>query len=976
MYAVDVTPLRAAPPLQVQPSTAERNASPVFSDEEASPQLPNSTTASESMSVSAIKAAAPLHARTTFARTNLTTLPRAPTAQAHRDGPSAVSPLQPTAIATPSRPAPSPVRSLLDFYLGTSPSPRHSVDDGQTHSPTASPRGRRSREEQQHPSPSDPAASHSSASASSETSHRSPVPTRSYLDEFLAADTDDAYALHGAAVVHYPAGSVNDFGSKQPVTPGRLRVVGVAMDNSPVLPQMWEETSSSSSFVSSVSASSAVKTAASDDEGSRCAAVEAAEDIHPDQKPVNRPAVGSAESSRPLPRPTLVEGALHTSVSETFVPPQAVPMQAKTEGESPNVGEQPTVERELLFPATQKEKHDLTSQPRQATAVLSSSFSPWKLRSTSPEASPPSSGAAGQSSVVHGSGVTATPNSAQPLLVPPSPAAPYARAASLETANSHGRTVSVPFQTFTALSSLRRRQNTQTDTGEARESLLRARQDFSARRPQWAFPAEATPASAQPMLPERSEVFSKHATQEIADVQNRRRRSADVNPSTQRSSQYAVVSPEVMHGDPATAAAPIVRRPRSVVARLYPSAMSHSAPAHSNSPTHSAGKTAQQQTHAEGPRWNASTKICDNVLTQSGEVADTREEKLQRSRSCGRADSAEERPGARPRLRSESAHPSPAPPPLHTRTSLLRLQATSARRAQEAAELEEELHPTFHPELAPNSMRICREKLRALTVEAAGEKSDDDTTQKPQRESTPAAPTLIAPDTIDNECNKKALLIDGSLSSRQGKQKLSPRGTPSDNVTTRVGDRLHAEAAQRRQRQERRKQAYECETEAQEQAARQERKTTLQHHQTTSTPVSSSVPAIHPAGEQRSQNQILKEPSCAANTQSPLVSRRTAEKENMGLQPILLPASLPCKSTAADAPVAGSPLPRVDLYSSTEADPIAEEAAGASVQRQRVEERLLAFAEERRRRLYRMRHHADTHDATTGQRLFRPFTGR
>ncbi|KPI83882.1 hypothetical protein ABL78_7080 [Leptomonas seymouri] len=998
MYAVDISPPRSAPPLQVEALTIEKNASPALSDEEKSPQQFTSAAVSESVSTSVGKAKAPLHSRTTFARTKLAATPRMPSTSTNLNQPSAASLPQPTESASPARAAPSPLHSILNFYLSASPSPRRPAEDLQSPHHAASSRGNRHREEQLPNSPPGTATSYSSLSAYSEVFHRSPALARTYLDEFLAADADDAELFNSNQTTHqhYSASSSSN---GQPRTPGRHRAVGVAMDNSPVVPEMWEETSSCSSFILSASNSSTLRTEEQDAESPSSITDVAAAPYQAHESENSPIIIEPAEGSTLVSRPAPVEAVLQASPPEVVASPHlvaaphpAVTMQDEKEQQQSGLVEKPMVERELLFPTMLKGERERALPTSPFTPRLTPSFSAWKRTLTSTETSPRNSGQCDARTVAHGSNVDSTLSAPHQLMAPPPPEAPYTRTPLPEDPDGHVGRLGAPLQTFTALSSLLRLQKIRAAAGEEGGYFVRARETSSAPASKRALSVEATSEAARPAALKRYEGCSNCSSPGATHLQSRRRPDHFYN-EAQQFHYYGFQQPDEMHVDPAAAVAPVVRPPRSVVYRLYPSPTSRKASAHKRLSARGAPKNAQlesqpTETHrkdAEGPRWNVSTRIKYNPLTESIETPDDQDDKLQRSRSRGQGEYVKERPRSSPPLRSGSAPRSPAPPPPHTRTSLLRLQAMTARKAEEAVKLEEELNPSFHPVLAPKSARICREKLREL-AEAAAAKDGDAGQQHCQMEDAAGAPTSAVRDTSSKRVNERAknplltssspsLARKRSCSSEKGK--LAPRDTPSATARSRVGNRLYQEAAERRERQAQLRQEYEREEDTHEFAERREPQRRFPHRQTESneqlsaTSLKAQVRLLH------SQTHLSQEQPMVSTFQSQIERPHIAEHgRRKDAQPLPHSALLPVKHSDIDGSIARNPLRRIDFYSFDGATASTAETTASSEQKRSVEERLLALEEDRRRRLDLMRYHADVHAAATSGRIFQRFSGR
>ncbi|KAL7708092.1 hypothetical protein N2W54_007032 [Lotmaria passim] len=967
MLFVNVTPSRAAPPLQVDVLTAEKNSSPAFSDDERSPQPPTSTTAAESTSPSTGKASLALKSHTNFARTYLAAVAQTTPPSAQNSGLCAAAPQHAVQNGeVPTRAAPSPVRSILDFYLGASPSPRRPAENDVLHSSQPVSPGTRSNIAEAHsntplcarlPSSSSSPTSTSPA-ASSKPFRRSPAPAHTYLDEFLAAEDDtDTYVDACEGRCGHEARPTPLFVERSPGIPrrGGRRMVGVALDNSPLVPEMWEETSSSSS--TPVSSEPTSPMASAEDAHREGLVLETNDSLQRKEGNLTDAQRDAEAREQPLHHAMRNEKRAHSLSTLSTVAPWPVanhPPTPKTKS--------PTVERELFVskqPACEEEQPTSSSQPQ---TLFLGAFASGK-----------------DSGVSHGiENDAASPSSLpQPLSAPPPrPTAMRAQAAPPAGPIEHTAMPSAPSQTFTALSALLQLQRDRVGTRTKFASSPPSPKALRLEPPWWAWHAKAaTTDSVQPV------VSGPHQTPAHISTFNgsgeQRSSSNGCGEETQRTLPLdSMMQPASVPFDSSCTTMPTsaVRRPRSVVARLYPL------------PPSAATKRSE---HADAtvdiraPRWNASTKIRYNPLSESLEPPEAHESQLRQrdhSASRGPANGVGKRSRIWSRLRSASApHVSTPPaPPLHTRTSLLRLQNMSARKAEEAARLEEELHPSFRPELAPNSARICRNKLRELTAVEADARANEgeNALRVSDAEATKVATSAEAQTARDkpNEKRVKRCNDSGRLARQRSVERRAPskeensvlcrRRPPSARSASKVGERLFAEAAERKARQVQRRLKHENEVQAQERATRQVRlgasqlpSTLSAHHRhAAATPVKNA------------DEEVLKSDAAAAER-----SRIKGTSVDVARSASHV---FPLSSSSSGA--VGAALARVDLYSGTDMCTRAGGVTGMPVQQQHesVEARLLALEEDRRRRLFLMRRYADTHDAATGHKLFKPFTGR
>jgi hypothetical protein len=948
MFAIDVTPRRAAPPLQVDAATAEKNPSPAFSSDERSPDLPTVTTASELTSAGSMLR-------------KVSTSRHTPLAHAPRSEPSNDT------LASQLNAASTPVRTILDFYLGTSPSPRHPPNDIENSTPSRHILREDAGKAGEMRSSPLAAATHSSPSTTAEEFHRSPAPGRTYLDEFLAAqDNEEANFFVSPSDSGKRTASENlssAASSASPGSSGQRRVPGVAMDNSPVVPEMWEETSSSSSSVSR--ASSAIT------EGMPKEAVEEGQDSLTSFAPSTAPPhTGHAATTLPL---------AEAAGLQTTSPPLPDPV-----GPATPLGSlsrlPPAVERTLLFPAMQPDRRAAgTANATKSPPFLTSSFAEWKTQPTSRQTSSHSEAAKNASAHVSSVDVPPTLGSPQPLLESPRSTAALRRLPQPSVEQRDSSSLKATPQAFSALSYLVRRQSVLKGESDTPSFASRSgRGSFEQTSQRWALSMEGHSTAVPPEPLRRTASCNPGMTVKLATVHplhgrdlGRQRMEAQVG------GYHLQLQPPTTRSNPSTtlAAASHKRRRRSVVSRLYPRPASPP----------SALTTGEHA--SELPRWNASTKILYNPLSESIQPppeVEKDERNLERSRSCTPADYVKGR-SSTPRMKSRCGSVQRSPPlapALQTRTSLLRLQAMSARKAREAAEREEELHPSFRPALAPHSVRICRKKSRELSAatappKEAGERESSHTAPQPPPPSATAANFALNTSghrrfsNLANSAKRSDSTERSSVARRpQSAQYRGPpggRSVSAHSVAT-VSNHLYADAAQRRQRQEQRRQERERETELQEEVERR---------------------SAFPSPRQKHVDCVLREPvmnrkptnrkEASAAVRASELERcyhSVAEEKKNAVHAPELPSPRNLQSDASGAFTEELALPRVDFYSAGETKVQADKPYNTAAQQQRVEDCLRAFEEDRQHRLYLLRRFADTRDATTGQKLFTPFTGR
>lgn len=454
---------------------------------------------------------------------------------------------------------------------------------------------------------------------------------------------------------------------------------------------------------------------------------------------------------------------------------------------------------------------------------------------------------------------------------------------------------------------------------------------------------------------------------------------------------------------------------RTLLARLYPFPSSSTRRgAGSGTVSHDkryASQMSERTADAPPPRWNASTKLHCDPLTGGIELAraNERHSSVRHGGQSGSSDDyVSERPVPSHGRRSRSA---PAQAPLHTRASLLRLEATQARKAADAALHEKVASPSFHPTVAPHSARICREKLRELknshgagVAAGAAAAAAAPRTQLEQASRTEnckseakawqgtsaqgivgdaevvADVSVSSSDEVDAETIAQVTSPSCPLvATLPARQLPLPQVAELWGASSIDGARVYADAAALRERRQ-----------ATQQRWLQERKPEEQPHmQMHPRRGASSSATRQPTEDLGCPKPPRPQVSAATDRISTsiqcnlLPSERTVGPEKMTAPGLDLQlGAAPVSVGAQHAPlIAGLPmaahtaLQRVDLYSTTPTGAL--ETRATSLERQhRVEDRLLKLETDRRRRLGMLRHLASMRDSLTDKPLFKPFTGR
>ncbi|CBZ37638.1 hypothetical protein, conserved [Leishmania donovani] len=1001
MLPLRATPVRKAPVIVLEEAnrahTIETAAS-TYSELEASPAPV--TWGSESTSASPSPASGASHhsfhpIRKTFARSV------APTTKAVKHSAQASTIASPPASGTQllsastressSPPAPpSPLCGIIDFYRGSSPSP---------HRPTQYAGGDPRESEQAElksaaGSRAGPESPSLSSSRASEMFCRRPAPARSYMEDLLAMTDEDGNGalpqVETAPAMRDSSGVGHDSTSPSP------RVIGLALDNSPVVPEMWEETSSSAP-TSSTGVSDGFEKAEESQLRHRSVSVAR---IHFSSASPNSPLPAQLTAS-PMKWRRSVKGSPPSQANASDVPQRSAAMIQEKHASSPmadtkaawsatmfatkaRVGlnrnsrsgdfvHREAVERVLRFPAdtTQEEvaRIDYVDNEKDGKGA--------KIASAASQAAPVvSDDVAG-----HCSGQSRVQRS--PYVAPP-----------LSSRRLSGFPASPP-------------------VGTERHVMIPscASSEASVRRGTWfdglggglvSAPRETRTDSASPSVHRFLGCSAPYFPM------NR----WNVAPPLLRRVEEEVAASEPHQPPNCSAKKPSVR---ALLARLYPfPSASARRGAGSGIVSHDkryASQMSQRTADAPPPRWNASTKIHCDPLTGGIELAcaSKRHSSVRHGGRSGSSDDyVSERPISSPRRRSRSA---PAQAPLHTRASLLRLEATKARKAADAALHEEVASPPFHPTVAPHSARICRDKLRELKsshvagvaagAAAAAPAPGTQLEQASRTEKSESAAKAWHGTSRQDIVGDAAVVADVSVSSSEevdavatarakgpscplvatlpARQPPLPQVAELWGASSIDGARMYADAAALRERRQ-----------ATQHRWLQERKPEEQPHmQMHPRRGASSCAARQPTEDLGCPKPPRPQVSAATDristsTQCDLLpSERTAGPEKMAAPGFDLQlGATPVSVGAEHAPLtAGLPmathtaLQRVDMYSTTPTDALKTRAT--SLERQhRVEDQLLELETGRRRRLGMLRHLASTRDSLTGELLFKPFTGR
>ncbi|KAK7200786.1 hypothetical protein NESM_000136900 [Novymonas esmeraldas] len=794
-----------------------------------------------------------------------------------------------------STPPPSSLRGIVDFYLGSSPPPRRPQDTVAT--ATAAARVTETGDGRERSGSLD-------SSEASELFRRSAAPDRAYIEDFLAMSDDDDDDADATPVEHPRSPSiradsrlrgVTDIGSVSPAP----HVVRVALNHSPVVPEMWDETSSSSAtstvsdgfdkgrdmpqqrhlsrFENSLRLSSA--SPHSPHPVTLTAAPARWRDGRAEVDYSNPSRAGRPLSTSPT---APLQHATNAKLSDA-APQLRHDTHHRHHRHWGNGDSERVVERVLLFPAD--------ASPEQESAAAASRASTEEPRvppNTTPSLSltlrdvvagdqdgqksawqeSNGSGGGGEQAVSAGSREPrheATPHTA-----------PVVHGASL----SWRATLLAP-------------PPTQTACGGALETLIQHRPG--------------------PHMPRHQRVCEAAAPQvEVG-------RSGSIVASRCDAAE--------VHRTAAKRASV-----RALLSRLHPPP-----------PTTSGDASALPGSHfasdARRPRWSLSAKVRYHPVTESIEQAPVDDE----SHRAEDTERRRHRSLSRDGRRSASATPKA---PLHTRTSLLRLEATKARQAQERLLLAEAESPSFCPTVAPRSARICREKQRELAATAAATVNTAATVVA----SAEARGSAV----VDFWDDAAEVVADVSVSSSDESAAAPVSAAPirrlpeSSTVTAKAMARAVASP-----RQERARQAA---------AWSHPRAHTKEVGSTSSGTLSSPTGGV--AVDAAVQCDLLP----AASDATAAHSRSPATPAPAGDVALSTP-------TAATARQATPQQQRVDLYDS-EPDIAPDVRVVASARQLRVEDRLLALEADRRRRLAALRHRESIRDPASGQLLFTPFTGR
>lgn len=999
MLPLRATPVRKAPVIVLeeanQAHTMETTAS-TYSEVEVSPAPV--TWGSESASASPSPVSGAKHHRVhpirkTFARSVAPTTKDAKhSSQANNTASSPASGTQllstSTRVSSPPPASPSPLRGIIDFYLGSSPSPHRPA-------PYAGGDPRESEQAELESAADTRAGLESPSLSSSEASEifsRSQAPARSYIEDLLAMTDEDG---NGALPqVETEPAMCDSGGVGHDSTSPYPRVVGVALDSSPVVPEMWEETSSSAS-TSSTGVSDGLEEAEASPQRHRSASVAR---IHFSCASPTSPLPGQLTAS-PMKWKRSVEDSPPSQGGASHVPQRPAAMMQEKHAPSPmadTTGLSATmfdkesrvglnrhshtgdfhhgeaVERVLRFPpySTQWEVAHIDHVDNEKDGKGAKiAFAPLQA---APVVSDGVAGhCSGQGRVQRWPLVAPPLSSRRPSRFPASP---------LVDAETH---VTIP--SFGSSEASVRRGTWLDSLGGGLDAAPRAKRTDSDSPAVRRFLDGSTPSfpmdrwNVEPPLPRR--VDKQVATSE-----------------PHQSSSGPVKKPSV----------------RALLARLYPFPSTSTRPCTgSSNVSHErrcSSKMPQRTEDAPPPRWNASTKVHSDPLTGSIELAHAgeRHSSLQHgSRNGSRDDYVSERPVSSHCSRSRSA---PAQTPLHTRTSLLRLEATKARKAADAALHDEMASPSFHPTVAPHSARICRDKLRELkSSHGAG--------------ITAGAPAAATP----GSQLEQASLTENSKSEAKALKGTSGQGIVGDapavaDVSVSSSDEVDAVAKARATRspcplvtalparQPPPPQVVELWGTSSNHGARmyanaaalRERRQSTQHRQLRERKPEEQPPMpMHPrrgasscATRQPTEDVGCRKPPClqvsaatdriSTSTQCNLFpSERTAGSAITAAPAFDLQlGATPVSVGAEHAPLlAGLPmathtaLQRVDLYSTTPTGAL-ETPITSSERQQRVEDRLLELETDRRRRLAMMRQLASTRDSVVSEPFFKPFTGR
>ncbi|KAG5468643.1 hypothetical protein CUR178_01477 [Leishmania enriettii] len=1000
-------PLRATPsreaPLVLEEETRARTCekrSPTHSEADASPAP--FTWGSESPSTSPSPAPGANHRRSrpaqkTFARS---VAPRMSgtnhSAQKSRTASTLASRVRLLSTSATESPPPnvppSPLRSIIDFYLGSSPPPRQPTPNVPVDQREGEPAERKDSADGRAAALSSP----SSSSRASELFCRSPAPPRAYIEEFLALTDEDEIGelsqVEAASLMRDSGSAALDSTSPPP------RAVRVALDNSPIVQEMWEETSSS-----------ATNSSAAVSDG-----FERAEDAQPRRRSgsVARIHLGSSSPNSPLSAQLTASPMQWRRSGRVTPPPQGDEAHA-LEPASTMVREKRATSRmagaEAPLSAALLAKEVRMARNR-SRRPLSSSRDGHQCEAVERVLRFPFCTAQEDATDIQSVREKEDAEKGEQVASAPLHVAPVVADVVLDHCSARRQAGRSPFVAPTSVD-VEKYVMTPSFTGSqesnwrsawhvnvGRGQLTGSRATGTGATPQALSNAYTVPVE-MPAAVEKSYVATQGVTAQTAP-----HCSMDgyapffpmgrsfAEPPLRRHVEIPVAASERCQPPRYSAKK---RNVRALLERLCPG---QSLPTNTGAgppiPFHDkrrASQVPQRTTDPPPPRWNVSTKIRYNPAARETELANAgRDHSSVRhgSRSRNSDDYVKERPGSLHRRRSGSA---PAKAPLHTRTSLLRLEATKSRKAAEAALREENESPSFHPTVAPHSARICRDKLRELKTAAGDAAAALQCCQPGQASRAAYFQSEAKPQ--QGVCEEAlfwgdaAAIADVSVSSSDGTNAKAARPSGSSGtspataqpslpqVAESVGTSFNVGAHSYRNAIEPRA----C-RQARQQLRLQGRKREAQPHMKTG----------HCRGASpQVRRQPTKDAGCLEqpSPQAPASKGRidTSVQCNLLLgESMATVAGAECQlsATSADdaqdlsgAPVATqTALQRVDLYSTA---PIgAVEARETWSERQQREDRLLQLEAERQRRLTVLRRVTSARDSVTGQPLFKPFTGR
>ncbi|KAI5686421.1 hypothetical protein MNV84_03013 [Leishmania braziliensis] len=907
--------------------------------------------------------------------------------------------------------SPSPVRSIIDFYLGHSPS-LHRPTQYVTSDLTEREKGELNSDAEA-PSPS------LSSSQASELFCQSRTPARAYIEDFLATTDVDEDGDGDLRPVR-TAPPIRDNGSVAPPNPisTSSRVVRVAVGNSPVVPEMWDDTSSSSS-TSSTDVSDGFEKAEVSQQRLHS---ESTALIHLDSASPNSPLPTQLTASPTLWRrctkdslqregnaahvPQVSVSMIHEKhvtapIPHTNAAPPVTPfaMDARTNlnrsssclsHRTGDVHHCEAVERVLRFP--------LYTEPVEGAHIDSAEVvndvgeKVTQIACTTTLATPVIS-----DEVVRYCSVEQRAHRL-PFLAPPysSPSPSHTLAPSSVDVEK-----CVTIQPPTSAGENSRSDSWCGGVGGSQNAARRAAETDV----KWQAVAAA--------------VAKPHVVGQGDTAQGTVYRLVDSNAASFPMDQRNPEPPLLRHAAKQTAASerpPLqsssAKKPsvRSLLVRLYPGPSTPTHPgADHKIASHDKRYVSQIPQHTADPpppRWNVSTKAHYSPLTEGTELAHAGKCHLrvrQGSRSLNSDDYISERIEGSHRRLSRSVPPKA---PLHTRTSLLRLEATKTRKEAEAALREEIESPSFHPTVSPQSARICREKLRELkrskgavaTVVMHGfQQEQASRTQHFKRNAkvrqgtfgqdvlwgdatVMAEVSLSSSDEPDALANAQVLHPSAPLVRRlSATQPPTPQVSESCEMSSTTGALVHTGTAVLRARQQtwphQRLQAIKREEQSQ---------MPMHHHS------SASSSALRQSTDDPGCLEPLRlQPLSSTNhidisTQCNLLPSECAAASTMTASPgkELQPSAIPSSAGAEDAPLlfdmpieTQTALHRVDFYSAALPD-APETHITLPERQQRMEDRLRELEMDRRRRLTMSSYHAQACGLAARQPLCKPFTGR